>query len=176
MALIASQPSAPLLRNGMSNGAHVQGNSAPLRRDEERFSHVAHNGNMANQGTSSSSRNRRRLDNNSNQTKGPLTEDLANIENKERERSDSSERNLALRQAGASQPHAGKLVRARTEQDLSRGFFEAYQDTTEQNWELRHGWEDQYNSEEYLHLLSSVCNAPVGLGAYFGSVADFCPC
>ncbi len=26
----------------------------------------------------------------------------------------------------------------------------------EENWELRHGWEDQYNSTEYLGLLSSV--------------------
>ena len=24
------------------------------------------------------------------------------------------------------------------------------------NWQMRHGWEDQYNSEEYLSLLSSV--------------------
>ena len=26
------------------------------------------------------------------------------------------------------------------------------------NWQMRHGWEDQYNSEEYLSLLSSVRN------------------
>ena len=28
--------------------------------------------------------------------------------------------------------------------------------TEEENWELRHGWEDQYNSNEYLSLLTSV--------------------
>lgn len=27
------------------------------------------------------------------------------------------------------------------------------------NWQMRHGWEDQYNSEEYLSLLSSVRNS-----------------
>ena len=26
----------------------------------------------------------------------------------------------------------------------------------EENWELRHGWEEQYNSEEYLNILNSV--------------------
>ena len=30
------------------------------------------------------------------------------------------------------------------------------QPSAEENWELRHGWEDQYNSEEYLSILSSV--------------------
>lgn len=28
--------------------------------------------------------------------------------------------------------------------------------TEEENWELRHGWEDQYNSNEYLSFLTSV--------------------
>ena len=28
--------------------------------------------------------------------------------------------------------------------------------TEEENWELRHGWDDQYNSSEYLSILSSV--------------------
>lgn len=28
--------------------------------------------------------------------------------------------------------------------------------TEEENWELRHGWEDQYNSNEYLSILTSV--------------------
>lgn len=28
------------------------------------------------------------------------------------------------------------------------------------NWQMRHGWEDQYNSEEYLSLLSSVSHEP----------------
>ena len=27
---------------------------------------------------------------------------------------------------------------------------------SQDNWQMRHGWEDQYNSEEYLSLLSSV--------------------
>ena len=26
----------------------------------------------------------------------------------------------------------------------------------EEDWELRHGWEEQYNSEEYLTILNSV--------------------
>lgn len=26
----------------------------------------------------------------------------------------------------------------------------------EENWELRHGWEEEYNSEEYLNKLNAV--------------------
>ena len=50
----------------------------------------------------------------------------------------------------------GQLLRAitdigpRPQSPLSR------RDVTEENWELRHGWEDEYNSSEYLRLLTSV--------------------
>ena len=30
------------------------------------------------------------------------------------------------------------------------------EEDAQDNWQMRHGWEDQYNSEEYLSLLSSV--------------------
>lgn len=32
---------------------------------------------------------------------------------------------------------------------------------SQDSWHMRHGWEDQYNSEEYLSLLSSVSNGPL---------------
>lgn len=51
------------------------------------------------------------------------------------------------------QPRA-QLVRSQS--DYDRDLYSNGPDVTEQNWELRHGWEDQYNSEEYLHLLSSA--------------------
>ena len=28
--------------------------------------------------------------------------------------------------------------------------------SSDEDWELRHGWEEQYNSEEYLTILNSV--------------------
>jgi len=47
----------------------------------------------------------------------------------------------------------------RAKSDLGpRGPSPTRVDTTaeEENWELRHGWEDQYNSNEYLSFLTSV--------------------
>ena len=48
------------------------------------------------------------------------------------------------------------LVRSTTEYDprsLSPG-----PTRDDENWELRHGWEEEYNSEEYLTILNSVSN------------------
>ena len=49
----------------------------------------------------------------------------------------------------------GQLARAKSdyEREVST---DGPEDEQEFNWEMRHGWEDQYRSEEYLHLLSSV--------------------
>ena len=64
---------------------------------------------------------------------------------------------LSSRANGAQNGPPKRLQRAKTEQDLTRDFSaEVGSNESEQNWELRHGWEEQYNSEEYLHLLSSV--------------------
>jgi regulator-associated protein of mTOR len=38
----------------------------------------------------------------------------------------------------------------------------AYTTAEEENWELRHGWEDQYNSNEYLSFLTSVSRHMIG--------------
>ena len=48
------------------------------------------------------------------------------------------------------------LVRANTDYGPRRQSPSTRPDIVEENWELRHGWEDQYNSSEYLKLLSSV--------------------
>lgn len=49
-----------------------------------------------------------------------------------------------------------QLLRASTDIGPTRELPGTKRDITEENWELRHGWEDQYNSSEYLGLLSSV--------------------
>lgn len=49
-----------------------------------------------------------------------------------------------------------QLVRANTDYGPRRQSSGNKHDATDENWELRHGWEDQYNSTEYLGLLSSV--------------------
>ena len=36
----------------------------------------------------------------------------------------------------------------------------------EENWELRHGWEDQYNSNEYLSILTSVSKNLASASSY----------
>lgn len=51
---------------------------------------------------------------------------------------------------------AAQLLRASTDTGPTRESPGTKRDVTEENWELRHGWEDQYNSSEYLGLLSSV--------------------
>lgn len=50
----------------------------------------------------------------------------------------------------------GQLVRANTDYGPRRQSQSQEAQVAEENWELRHGWEDQYNSSEYLGLLSSV--------------------
>lgn len=51
----------------------------------------------------------------------------------------------------------GQLVRANTDHGPRRQSpAKDPSGQEEENWELRHGWEDQYNSNEYLSLLSSV--------------------
>ena len=57
--------------------------------------------------------------------------------------------------ANSSGPQ-NRLHRANTDHGLRRQSLPAEGDPPEENWELRHGWEDQYNSSEYLGLLSSV--------------------
>ena len=70
----------------------------------------------------------------------------------------TSRQALSSRVNGSQNGAPRRLARAKTEQDLKRNISAEVEDNgAEQNWELRHGWEDQYNSEEYLHLLSSVC-------------------
>lgn len=58
---------------------------------------------------------------------------------------------------GAPERPRGQLQRANTEGNFSRRSPPARRAASEENWEMRHGWEDQYNSSEYLTLLSSVC-------------------
>lgn len=53
-------------------------------------------------------------------------------------------------------PRPEQLVRAITVQGPRPPSPLSKRDITEENWELRHGWEDQYNSSEYLGLLTSV--------------------
>ena len=56
---------------------------------------------------------------------------------------------LSLRPNSSSRP---QLTRAKSDLDTAPSSPE----DDNQNWEIRHGWEDQYNSEEYLSLLTSV--------------------
>ena len=61
-----------------------------------------------------------------------------------------------LDEAGASSRPKNELLRANTDINLRRSSPSASRGSSEENWEMRHGWEDQYNSSEYLGLLSSV--------------------
>ena len=47
------------------------------------------------------------------------------------------------------------LIRSKTDINLSSR-AKATEEEPELDWDMRHGWEDQYRSEEYLNLLSSV--------------------
>ena len=49
-----------------------------------------------------------------------------------------------------------QLQRANTDHGPQGRSSPGTSQAAEENWELRHGWEDQYNSSEYLGLLSSV--------------------
>ena len=60
-------------------------------------------------------------------------------------------------QTAAQTGARGQLMRANTDYGPRRQFpAKKSNGVEEDNWELRHGWEDQYNSNEYLSLLSSV--------------------
>ena len=61
-----------------------------------------------------------------------------------------------LNEAEASGRPKNELLRANTDINLRRRSPSASRGASEENWEMRHGWEDQYNSSEYLGLLSSV--------------------
>ncbi|SLM34846.1 torc1 growth control complex subunit kog1 [Lasallia pustulata] len=57
----------------------------------------------------------------------------------------------------AAQGARGQLIRANTDDGPRRQPpAKNSNEVEEENWELRHGWEDQYNSNEYLSLLSSA--------------------
>ena len=58
-----------------------------------------------------------------------------------------------VNEAGASGRPSSQLLRANTDSNLKR---RSPSGASEENWEMRHGWQDQYNSSEYLSLLSSV--------------------
>lgn len=58
------------------------------------------------------------------------------------------------------------LTRANTDYGPRRQLSVPKHDVVEENWELRHGWEDQYNSSEYLKLLSSVSVQEHGYRGY----------
>ena len=62
---------------------------------------------------------------------------------------------VGSQEALARRPHR-QLLRSNTGYDSRRQSPSARPDVADENWELRHGWEDQYNSSEYLGLLSSV--------------------
>ena len=63
---------------------------------------------------------------------------------------------IELAQAQAN--HRPQLLRATTDVGPRSQSPNAVSSTPEEdgNWELRHGWEGEYNSEEYLNKLNSV--------------------
>ena len=65
----------------------------------------------------------------------------------------SSGKQIPLRPKVASQLVNGDHGTASLENDPGTN---GQDEDTQDNWQMRHGWEDQYNSEEYLSLLSSV--------------------
>jgi hypothetical protein len=71
------------------------------------------------------------------------------------QRPPSAEQSEDNQEIAANRPNA-QLVRANTDCAPRRHSPVIKRDLPEENWELRHGWEDQYNSTEYLGLLSSV--------------------
>jgi len=62
---------------------------------------------------------------------------------------------IRARTAEHDQVHRSRPQTLRTNTDLGRGATRRAQ-FVEETRELRHGWEDQYNSSEFLGLLSSV--------------------
>lgn len=71
------------------------------------------------------------------------------------------DRAFAMAAQTAAQGARGQLIRANTDDGPRRQPpAKNSNEVEEENWELRHGWEDQYNSNEYLSLLSSVSIHP----------------
>ena len=56
--------------------------------------------------------------------------------------------------AVATQRPRQQLLRAAT--DFGPRKASPSRPSSDEDWELRHGWEEQYNSEEYLTILNSV--------------------
>ena len=71
------------------------------------------------------------------------------------QRTPSSGQSDEFDDAASPRPNV-QLTRANTDYGPRRHPSVVKHDVLEENWELRHGWEDQYNSTEYLGLLSSV--------------------
>ena len=60
----------------------------------------------------------------------------------------------------AQAPRRPQLLRATTDiGPRGQSPNPAPADDDDENWELRHGWEGEYNSEEYLNKLNSVSSA-----------------
>ena len=70
-------------------------------------------------------------------------------------RSEGAHAPVGSQEALAQRPNR-QLLRANTDYGPRRQSPSTGPKVAEENWELRHGWEDQYNSSEYLGLLSSV--------------------
>ncbi len=64
-----------------------------------------------------------------------------------------SEQQLSIRSKLTTQLTNGFHRTASMGNDIGESEQEA---DAQDNWQMRHGWEDQFNSEEYLSLLSSV--------------------
>lgn len=52
------------------------------------------------------------------------------------------------------------LVRAKSDHWLKHEGDAAKKDEEDEDFELRHGWQDEYNSSEYLKILNSVSLLP----------------
>ncbi len=70
-------------------------------------------------------------------------------------RSEPARAPVGSQEALAQRPNR-QLLRANTDYGPRRQSPSTTSGIAEEIWELRHGWEDQYNSSEYLGLLSSV--------------------
>lgn len=64
-------------------------------------------------------------------------------------------------ESGLSSRPTSQLQRANTDSNMRRRQTVSSNKTVEEDWEMRHGWEDEYNSNEYLGLLSSVSRTSI---------------
>lgn len=158
MAVLASQQTL--------QPAGIMGNGAYLRKNGT-TNHQQYNGPSRSEYDRSSTNttllslgNAQRSSQPSHLTNGNTPTHIASSVDPElsREKPSEGQPALALRPSHVRRNSRKNLVRARTELNLHSGLVEEKENPTEQNWELRHGWEDQYNSEEYLQVLSSVCD------------------